>query len=538
MIARRAGRPIGPLAVGVLVAGLIVTGTLTAVSRALYDSNEGRLLDLRVRELGLVLGSAVPSIQTPLASAAALAEATHGNALRLGQLLEPSVGPGRQFISVSLWPLDRARPKPSAVFGAAPALGSDPARLSAFLARVRRARILSVTNLLRSGPGLRIGYGFATPNVRHGYAVYAETDLPASRHSRLSANSAFADLNYVLYLGRTESPAALLLTNLTSFPVTGRRASDIVPFGDRVFTLVVTTRGSLGGTFFEDLPWIIGAVGVVLALAAALMADRLVRRRRRAEQLAETLDRIAGENRRLYAEQRTIADTLQHALLPETLPDVRGLQTAARYVPGAAGVEIGGDWYDLVVHDDDTALIVVGDVAGRGVPAATTMASLRFAVLAYAADGDAPAELLTKLAHFADRNRHSYFATVLCARLELAERRITLASAGHLPPLLLAAEGSDYLPLRIGVPIGAGGDTGYEQVTVPMPDDGTLIAFTDGLVERRDEVLDEGLARLRRVAERSARSLDELLTTLVTELTVEGGHEDDTAILAVRWNGA
>ena len=89
-----------------LAAGLIVTAALTVLAHALYDRNESRLLDLRVRELGLVLGSSVPSIQTPLASAAALAAATNGNARRLGPLLAPSVGPGRQFISVSRWPLD------------------------------------------------------------------------------------------------------------------------------------------------------------------------------------------------------------------------------------------------------------------------------------------------------------------------------------------------------------------------------------------------------------------------------------------------
>jgi serine phosphatase RsbU (regulator of sigma subunit) len=534
---RAAGARIGRIAVGVLVAGLVVTGALTAASRSLYDRNESRLLDLRVRELGLVLSSAVSSIQTPLASAAALAEATGGNPRQLRQLLAPSVGPGRQFASVSLWPLGRRTTRPEAVFGAAPALAANPARMSAFLSRVHRAHVLGVTNLLRSDSRLRIGYGFGTPNVSGGYAVYAETLLPANRHSRLSANSAFADLNYVLFLGRTRRPAALLVTNMTRFPVTGRQATDAVPFGDRVFTLVVTPRSSLGGTFFEDLPWLILGAGIALSLAAALLTDRLVRRRRSAEQLAQTLDRIAGENRRLYAEQRGIADTLQHALLPAALPALAGLQTASRYVPGATGVEIGGDWYDLVVQDGDRALIVVGDVAGRGVPAATTMASLRFAMLAYATDGDEPAELLAKLARFAERNRHDYFATVLCVKLDLARRTMALASAGHLPPLLLSGSRSEFPPLRVGAPIGAGGDSCYEQVSVPLPREGTLIAFTDGLVERRDEALDDGLARLRRVAAGGPRPLEDLLTALVTELTVEGAHEDDTAILAVRWDG-
>jgi len=522
----------------VLVAGLAVTTGLTAIAFSLYDHNENRLLELRVRELGLVLATTAQTVQTPLASAAALAQATNGNAGQLRQLLAPEVGPKGQFVSVSVWPLDSAHLAPAAVFGVEPLLVSHPSLAAAFFARVRRSHALSVTGLMRSGRQLRLGYGFATPTVRHAYAVYAETVLPANRRSRLSSNSAFADLNYVLYLGRRQDPAQLLVTNLAHTPATGRRASDVVTFGDSHLALVVTPRGSLGGGFFERLPWIIAAVGVLLTLAAALLTDRLVRRRQRAEDLAGRLDRVAEENRMLYAEQRTIADTLQHALLPQALPAIRGLESGTRYVPGATGVEIGGDWYDLVAQDDGRALVVVGDVAGRGVPAATAMAALRFAVLAYAADGAGPAELLAKLSRFAVGHPGAYFATVLCARLDLAQGLVTVASAGHLPPLLIAAAGTDYLPLEVGVPIGVDGPAAdYADVATPMPEDGTLLAFTDGLVERRGEVLDAGLARLRAIAGREGPSapLEDLLSRLVDELPTPGSHEDDTAILAVRW---
>jgi serine phosphatase RsbU (regulator of sigma subunit) len=190
------------------------------------------------------------------------------------------------------------------------------------------------------------------------------------------------------------------------------------------------------------------------------------------------------------------------------------------------------------VQAENRALAVVGDVAGRGVTAATTMASLRFAVLAYAAEGAGPADVLTKLSHFAATNGHGSFATVLCAQLDVAALTVTLASAGHLPPLMVASGQADYLPLRVGVPIGVGGDVDYEQLTVAVPDGATLIAFTDGLVERRDEVLDDGLARLRETAAAHAHApLEELLTALVTELTLDGHYEDDTAILAVRLTG-
>ena len=90
--------------------------------------------------------------------------------------------------------------------------------------------------------------------------VYAERPLPADRRSRLEANSAFADLNYALYLGRART-ADLLVTDFPAFPLRGAAATDVVPFGNSALTVVVTPRGSLGGTFFEDLPWLIGALG-------------------------------------------------------------------------------------------------------------------------------------------------------------------------------------------------------------------------------------------------------------------------------------
>ena len=373
--------------------------------------------------------------------------------------------------------------------------------------------------------------------MKHGYAVYAEADLPADRRSRLSANSAFADLYYVLYLGRTQRPSALLVTNLTRFPIRGRRASDLVQFGDTHFTLVVTPRGSLGGTFFQLLPWIIAAVGVVLAIAAALLTDRLVRRRQRAEQLAERLDRIAAENRQLYAEQRSIADTLQRALLPETLPEVSGLQTGARYVPGTTGVAIGGDWYDLIVQrdgqravggrrrrrtrppggeDDGLTAVRRPRVRGRGGQPGDGAGQ------AGALCGTQPPQLLRDGPLRPNRGRG--------AADHGRQRRPSAAAADR------QRSGPEYLPLRVGVPIGAGGEQpttsrsrSRSRRTPPSsrsPTDSSSAAARCST---------SGSIGLRRVAGDRPRALDDLLTTLVTELPVDG-HEDDTAILAVRWS--
>jgi len=419
-----------------LVVGLAVTAAFALTSLALYNRNETRLLNLRVHQLGSVLSAAVISTQTPLASAAELADATNGNAQKFRAFMAPYVGPGRQFSSASLWPLNATRLAPSTVTGAAPALLSLPNQAQRFFARARHKSLLNVTGLLSSRkPGL--GYEYATPGVKRGFAAYAESPLPADRRSKLASNSAFSDLNYVLYLGRSRRTEDLLVTSLRQLPASGRQASDVVPFGDDEFTLVVTPQGSLGGAFFESLPWIIAVVGVLLSLAAALGTDRLARRRQHAEGLARDLDRVATENREMYAEQRSIAETLQHALLPDELPELAGLQVSALYVPAASGIDVGGDWYDIVPAGEGQVFVMIGDVSGHGLRAATTMASLRHAALAYGAQDYSPAAVLSKLSDFVNGTAHDYFATMLCALIDVPAHRLTVSSAGHMAPLLL-----------------------------------------------------------------------------------------------------
>jgi serine phosphatase RsbU (regulator of sigma subunit) len=513
--------------------GLLVTGAFVFTSARLYDHNESHLLGLRAREVGSVLTAVVPSIQTPLASAAELADATNGSPQKFRQFMALYVGPRRQFASASLWRLGSPTPVPKVVVGAAPILASMPAKARAVFAHPEQQPLLNVTALLNaSSPSL--GYDFSTPGDAHGFAVYAENPLPKDRRSGLASNSAFSDLNYALYLGRSRNAEHLLVTSLHHFPISGRKASVVVPFGDNAFSLVVTPRGPLGGTFFSDLPWIIALVGALVSLAAALMTDRLARRRQYAEQLSGVLDRVAAENHELYTEQRGIAQTLQHALLPDVLPKFDGLQVSARYVPAASGIDIGGDWYDVVAAGDHQVLLVVGDVTGHGLQAATTMALLRHATLAYAAQESRPATVLAKLSDFVNAEEHDYFATVLCALIDVAAHRITVASAGHLAPLLIDGEEGSYIEFTPNVPIGVARDSEYQETSVSVAPNSTLVAFTDGLVERRGEVLDIGLARLRDAATGQRLPLDDLVAMLIHDLASDD-HHDDTAIVVMQW---
>jgi serine phosphatase RsbU (regulator of sigma subunit) len=181
--------------------------------------------------------------------------------------------------------------------------------------------------------------------------------------------------------------------------------------------------------------------------------------------------------------------------------------------------------------------MIIGDVSGHGLAAATTMALFRHAALAYAAQDCRPASVLGELSSFArNRQMRGFFATVLCVLIDADAHRLSIASAGHLAPLLLGRTNGGYVHLDNGPAIGIGQNGGleYRESTTNLPASGTLVAFTDGLVERRDEVIDAGLARLERLAIKQQLPLDELIGKLARDL-VSDNHHDDTAIVGIRW---
>jgi len=162
------------------------------------------------------------------------------------------------------------------------------------------------------------------------------------------------------------------------------------------------------------------------------------------------------------------------------------------------------------------------------------MASLRYAIRAYAAQNDPPEQILTKISHLVDVVESGQLATVLCAVVDVDAHQITITSAGHLPPLLISGGQGRYVDAEIGVPIGVERGATYTSTTFSAPPRATFVAYTDGLVELRGESLDQGLARLREVATSGDHDLPELLGTLVSEMP-RGSSEDDIAIVGVRW---
>jgi len=175
-------------------------------------------------------------------------------------------------------------------------------------------------------------------------------------------------------------------------------------------------------------------------------------------------------------------------------------------------------------------------VSGRGIGAATVMARLHFAIGALASGGEDPGEVLHKLSNQLEITTDGHFATVLCGSVDVERRTLTLASAGHLPALMVAGGRRRFVSAPVGPPIGVVGGARYGTLTVDVPPGAVLLAFTDGLVEEPEAGVAAGLERLRREVTVGERSLDGFLDTMV-EVVIGSGPADDTVVLAMRWGG-
>lgn len=248
----------------------------------------------------------------------------------------------------------------------------------------------------------------------------------------------------------------------------------------------------------------------------------------------------ALERARLYEREHRVAETLQRALLPDRLADAAGVYTAARYLPGTEGVAVGGDWYDMFALDADRIGIVLGDVAGKGVGAATVMGRLRNALRAFATSIDGPAEVLSRVDDFAARFGADDLATVVYGVLDIGTGELRLSSAGHMPPLLVGADGStSLLVLDPDLPVGVAAGDERREHRVRLRAGDSLVLYSDGLVENRSRSIDDGLTAL----ESASSSLhlvdvDTACTAVVHHMVGGAGGDDDVAVLFLRWNGA
>jgi serine phosphatase RsbU (regulator of sigma subunit)/integral membrane sensor domain MASE1/anti-sigma regulatory factor (Ser/Thr protein kinase) len=238
----------------------------------------------------------------------------------------------------------------------------------------------------------------------------------------------------------------------------------------------------------------------------------------------------------LVESERESVATLQQALLPSTLEPGPEFAVAARYRPGAESVRVGGDWFDVIPLADGVTAAVVGDVVGRGAEAAAVMGQLRAACRALAPTTAGPGELLERLEVFAEDVEGAGCTTVAAAYIDPVSKEVVVARAGHLPPVVVASDATwSVLEGGASPPLGAGVGRARPEARMTI-DAGTMVVlYTDGLVERRGEVLDIGIERLG-VAAAQANLTPEGCVEHVLEALV-GGQEpsDDVAILAVRF---
>ncbi len=248
---------------------------------------------------------------------------------------------------------------------------------------------------------------------------------------------------------------------------------------------------------------------------------------------------LAVDNARLYMREHTVAEALQRSLLP-ALPQVEGLDVAARYLAASVGAEVGGDWYDLLVLPDGAVGVAIGDVMGHDLAAAAAMGQLRSVLRSYAWEGDPAALVLDRLDRLVQGLGMAQLATAIYARLEPAtdegRRLLHYANAGHLPPLLQRSDGTaTYLSGGQSVLLGAPAQGERAQAVEPLTSGATLLLYTDGLVERRGADLDRGLGLLRSTVEAAGPAggpealCDRVLADLVGDRLA-----DDVALLAIR----
>jgi GAF domain-containing protein/anti-sigma regulatory factor (Ser/Thr protein kinase) len=335
-----------------------------------------------------------------------------------------------------------------------------------------------------------------------------------------------------------------ILEHWRSVPV-GRRLplSDVVRTGDAVFCESRAEREARWPSFstgsgdgFVALP--LAARGTVLgALGLSFEGDHAFSQEER--ELLLTVARQCGqalERARLYEREHEIAVAVQRSLLPKDIAVSEQVGVAARYLPASPGLEIGGDWYDVVRLGPRDLVVSIGDVVGHGLKAAATMGQLRNAVRAYALERSSPAEIVARLNTFVTRFPDGEFSTLFVGRLDLDRNVLEYTNAGHPPPLLRSPDGeATWLDDARVFPIGVEAGIACPTATVELEPEATLFLYTDGLVERRTRSLEEGLALLQEVIEKGADDPEELVEEVIAQVVEDGAqHSDDIAMVTFR----
>ncbi|MFI0717443.1 SpoIIE family protein phosphatase [Streptomyces sp. NPDC021224] len=252
---------------------------------------------------------------------------------------------------------------------------------------------------------------------------------------------------------------------------------------------------------------------------------------------ADVTDQVQSAERLRESERRIheTAVTLQRSLLPQQLEQPDDLRLAATYQPGGTDAAVGGDWYDVITLGAGRTALVIGDVMGRGVRAAAVMGQLRTAVRAYARLDLPPHEVIQLLDGLAAEIDATQIATCVYAVHDPSEGRLAYASAGHLPLLIRHPDGTvERTDEPTGPPLGTGGWT-HSSATVPFGPGCTAVLYTDGLIERRGEDIEDGVTTLMRALAGATGAPQVICDRLLRALGVTGQHDDDVAVLVLQY---
>ncbi len=253
-------------------------------------------------------------------------------------------------------------------------------------------------------------------------------------------------------------------------------------------------------------------------------------------ELAEDLARraaLAIDNAMLFRHEHDAAVTLQRSLLPESLPELPGVEFAARYLPAAPGLEVGGDWYDVTVLGDGRAAMTIGDIAGRGIKAAAVMGHVSGVVRAFVLDGEPPDEVMERANLVMREAAQPQMATAVQLELDVESGHMEYVRAGHPPALLRLADGTvERLAGEGTQPLGIFDDLDCRTHRVDFPPGSLLLLYTDGLIERSDRDFDEELENLAEALAQGPADAEGCLRSLAERFSPET-IRDDVAMLAV-----
>ena len=256
------------------------------------------------------------------------------------------------------------------------------------------------------------------------------------------------------------------------------------------------------------------------------------------ELLQLVADRVALALRvRLSDRSRTVIEAFQRTFLPEVLPFLPGLRFATRYLPAATAVGVGGDWFDTFVRPEGDIVLVIGDVAGHGLPAASLMGKMRNALRAHALMGGTALDILLRADEFHRHFGEGELVTLLIGLLAQDLSTFRYVSAGHPPPLVIGPEGAAFASDHHSNPaLGLPQPPSFVEEEVALRPGTSVLLYTDGLIERRGESLDLGLERLRSTAERvvNGTSPNDAITELLGRVIEGPRPTDDVALMLLQ----